>query len=201
MNREDLIAFEDDIANEFNAGKIPYPVHLSSGNETQLLDIFEYIRPDDWVLGSWRSHYHCLLKGVPSKTLKKAIMEGRSIALSFPEYRVYCSAIVGGIAPIALGIAMGTKRAGKHDLVYCFLGDMTAETGIAHECIKYARNYCLPVCWIVEDNSLSVCTDTKVAWAGQTDWNDIAGDEHYDTLYYQYHSKYPHAGAGKRVEF
>jgi nucleoside-diphosphate-sugar epimerase len=32
-NKEELIAFEDDIANEFNAGKIKAPIHLYYGNE------------------------------------------------------------------------------------------------------------------------------------------------------------------------
>ena len=44
------------------------------------------------------------------------------------------------------------------------MGDMTAETGIAHECIKYARNHQLPIRFIVEDNGKSVCTDTREAW-------------------------------------
>ena len=196
MNRDELIDFEADIAAEFNAGRIPYPVHFSDGNENQLIEVFRDIRPEDWVLGSWRSHYHCLLKGVPPKTLKAAIMEGHSIALSFPEYRVLCSALVGGSVPIALGIALGIKRIGGKERVHCFMGDMTAETGIAHECMKYARNYKLPIRWIVEDNSLSVCTVTAVAWGGCGDW---ALDT--ELSYYRYEAKYPHAGAGIRVEF
>ena len=182
-----LIAFEEDIAAEFNIGNILHPVHLSNGNENQLIAIFKDIKSDDWVLGSWRSHYHCLLKGVPPDVLKAAIMRGESIALSFPEYRIYCSAIVGGMAPIAVGIAMGIRE-GK---VHCFLGEMTAETGIVHECMKYARNHDLPVRWIVEDNGVSVCTDTEEVWRGLSSW-----DTHY-----KYKSKYPHAGAGTRVEF
>ncbi len=37
---ESLRAFEADIANEFNAGRIRAPIHLSGGNEQQLIDIF-----------------------------------------------------------------------------------------------------------------------------------------------------------------
>jgi hypothetical protein len=33
MTPADLIAFENDIANDFNAGKIKSPVHLAGGNE------------------------------------------------------------------------------------------------------------------------------------------------------------------------
>lgn len=196
MTRDELIAFEEDIAEIFNRGNIPYPVHLSSGNEDLLLDVFKDIRSEDWVCGSWRSHLHCLLKGVPPKELKQAIMDGRSIALSFPEYRILCSAIVAGVIPIALGIALGIKRGGGKEVVHCFLGDMTMETGIAHECRKYARNHHLPIHWIAEDNGSSVLTDTSEVWGCHGDWSDEPNVTHY-----RYSSKWPHAGAGKRVEF
>ena len=48
--------------------------------------------------------------------------------------------------------------------VYCFVGDMTSETGIMSESLKYAENHKLPIHFVVEDNSLSVCTDTKKVW-------------------------------------
>ncbi len=196
MIRDDLITFEDDIAAEFNAGRIPYPVHLTSGNEDQLIEVFRNIQPNDWVLGSWRSHYHCLLKGVPPDILKVAIMDGHSIALSFPEYHVLCSAIAGGMIPIAVGLGIGIKRSGGTEQVHCFIGDMVAESGVAHENMKYAKNHNLPVRWIVEDNGLSVCTDTAKVWNGTSNW-----DRRLRITYYQYHSKYPHAGAGERVQF
>ena len=40
------------------------------------------------------------------------------------------------------------------------MGEMTSETGIAHECIKYSRNFKLPIHFIIEDNQKSVCTET-----------------------------------------
>ena len=49
MNKEQLIAFEDDIAALFNAGKIRAPVHLYSGNEEQIIASFRPIRAQDWV--------------------------------------------------------------------------------------------------------------------------------------------------------
>src|SRR6185295_6964728 len=130
-----------------------------------MIKIFKKVKEDDWVMCSWRSHYQCLLKGVPKKELKKEILANRSISLCFPKQRVVSSAIVGGIIPIAIGVAMGIKRRGGKNKVYCFMGDMTSETGIAHECIKYATNHKLPIRFIVEDNGKSVMTDTKATWA------------------------------------
>ena len=98
MTPEDLIAFETDIAETFNAGKIRAPVHLYSGNETQMIEVFRNVKPADWVFCSWRSHYQCLLKGVPREKVKAEILAGRSISLCFPEHRVVSSAIVGYVA-------------------------------------------------------------------------------------------------------
>lgn len=196
MTRADLIAFESEIADLFNAGKIPHPVHLESGNEDALINAFGDVKKHDYVAGTWRMHLKCLLHGVPRDLLKAAIMRGDSISLCFPEHRVYSSAIVGGIVPIALGIALGVKRRGGNERVHCFLGDMTAETGAFHEALKYSRNFDLPVRFIIEDNMMSVCTNTAEAWGGKTNW-----EMESHIVYYRYQSKWPHAGAGKRVEF
>ncbi len=196
---EELIAVEDDLADEYNASKIKAPVHLYSGNEREMIDVFDRVRADDWVLCSWRSHYQCLLKGVPPEEVKAEIMAGHSITLNFPEHRVLSSAIVTGVLPIAVGLGLGIQREGGKERVWCFLGDMTSETGSAHECIKYVQNHELPVHFVIEDNGKSVCTDTRETWGVDTLTYENA-DNPYVT-YYQYETKYPHAGAGQRVQF
>lgn len=196
---EKLIAFEEEIAALFNAAKIRSPIHLYYGNEAHIIKVFRDIADDDWVMCSWRSHYQCLLKGVPPEKLHDEILANRSISLCFPEQRIVSSAIVGGIVPIALGVAMGIKRSGGKNRVHCFMGDMTSETGIAHECIKYATNHNLPIRFIVEDNSKSVCTDTRETW-GQKKLT-YENSKNPRVVYYAYETKYPHAGAGVRVQF
>ena len=106
---------------------------------------------------------------------------------------------MGGILPLAVGVARGIKRQGGSARVHCFMGEMTAETGMAHECIKYSANHHLPIRFIVEDNGKSVCTDTRETWNQPVlTWE---GAKHPLVVYYQYQTKYPHAGAGKRVQF
>jgi pyruvate dehydrogenase E1 component alpha subunit len=199
MTAQELIDFETDIAHEFNAGKIRAPVHLYCGNEEAIISVFAKIKTQDWVFCSWRSHYQCLLKGVPPSEVKAEIMAGRSISLCFPQHRILSSAIVTGVLPIALGVALGIKRRNGNEKVWCFMGEMTSETGVAHECIKYARSHGLPIHWVVEDNEKSVCTDTRKAWnLSNLTFEDTQAP---DITYYRYTSKYPHAGAGQRVQF
>lgn len=228
LTAADLIKFEEEIIDLFLQKKILAPIHLDSNNEEQLIHIFkDYVDEGDWICCSWRSHYRCLLQGVPQDKMKEAILLGRSISLCFPEYRVISSGIVGGTVPIAVGLAMGIKRRGEKRKVVAFVGDMTSETGGFHECYKYCNNHNLPILWVVEDNNKSVCTPTRESWGlsyfchltnqvvpGQLscepDNYDKMSEERKingvvyirnDLLYYKYESKFPHAGGGQRIQF
>jgi TPP-dependent pyruvate/acetoin dehydrogenase alpha subunit len=195
LTASDLIAFERDIADAFNAGQIRAPVHLSGGGEETLIEIFREVGPRDWVLTTWRSHYHALLRGVPPAQLKADILAGRSITLCYPEHRVLSSAIVGGILPIAVGIAWAIRRANLPERVWAFVGDMTSMTGVFTECAKYARGHDLPIRLVVEDNGRSVCTPTQEVWGSERRKNEGK------TRHYRYESSWPHSGAGVRVNF
>ncbi len=200
MNKKELILFEEEIADLFNKGKIRAPVHLYQGNEDKIIEFFKRVNKNDWIFCSWRSHYQCLLKGVPKEEVKKEIMNGRSISLCFPKQRIYSSALVGGSVPIAVGTAMSLKlKKEKNTMVYCFMGEMTSETGIAHECIKYSINLDLPIHFIIEDNEKSVCTDTRSTWKLKKLTYEGKNDKF--VTFYSYKSKWPHAGAGKRIQF
>lgn len=196
---ESLKSFETEVADIFNRGEIRAPVHLSDGNEDALIEIFGEVSEEDWVFCSWRSHYQCLLKGVPKVDLMSEIMAGHSITLAFPEYRIFSSAIVGGQVSIAVGAALAEKRKKSGAHVWCFMGDMTAETGIAQSSMRYALSHDLPITFIVEDNGISVCTVTREVWGSESlrfEQPNLANVKSF-----KYQSKYPHAGAGTRVQF
>lgn len=195
-----LIEFEEEVAELFNSGSIRAPIHLSLGNERILIDLFKEVRGEDWVFSSWRSHYHCLLKGVPPELLLSKIKEGKSISLAFPEFRVFTSAIAGGQLPHAVGVALSLKRRKQSGHVWCFVGDMVSETGMFQTCATYSLNFQLPITFIVEDNGLSVMTDTRGAWGAKV----LRYETHNmsNVLGYKYkNTKYPHSGAGIRVQF
>jgi pyruvate dehydrogenase E1 component alpha subunit len=199
MTPDDLIAFEKRVADAFNDAKIRAPVHLSGGNEVDLIELFDAadIGDDDWVLTTWRSHYHCLLKGVHPERLFADIVAGRSITLCYPDKKILSSAIVGGILPIGLGLAWSIKRAGT-GRVFVFVGDMAARTGVFDECLRYAAGHDLPIQFTVEDNQLSVVSPTEKVW-GEEYTEPLRRYERVDA--YDYKLGWPHAGAGKRVNF
>jgi pyruvate dehydrogenase E1 component alpha subunit len=191
---EKLIAFEQQIVDIWEAGKITGPVHLSNGNESQLIEIFKRIRESDWVFSTWRSHYHWVLKGLSADYGTELIKQGTSITLCDTDGKFYSSAIVGGTLPIALGVASALKKDGSDEKVWVFVGDMSFESGIFYEVHKYARNFDLPLYFVVEDNGVSTYTPTEATWNTK---RDIPSD----VIHYNYESKFPHYGTGKWIAF
>jgi len=191
----ELIAFEDQVAAEFEAGRIRAPIHLSGGNEAELIELFEHIKPGDWVFASYRQHHHALLHGVPAERVMAEIMAGRSMSLTFPEHRFYSWAIVGGLCPIAAGVAAAIRRRGEDAHVWCFVGDMASRMGIFDESRRYAANFGLPITYVVEDNGFACDTPTAAVW-GEDRGADDPGN-----LVYTYKRNRPHVGVGKWVTF
>ena len=156
LTPEKLIAFETKVKNVYEEGKVKGPIHLAKNNETQLIEIFQYIHEKDWVFVPWRNHYQALLHGVNEDKLFKSICNGNSMHTNNVDPNFYSSSIVGGIIPLALGAALALKRKNSNRKVWCFVGDMTMETGIFHEAYKYAKNFNLPLNWIIEDNNIPI---------------------------------------------
>ena len=105
-----LISFEKEIANLYENKKIKGPIHLSANNELQLIKIFKQIQSKDWVFSGWRNHYHAILKGIDLNFIKKEIIKGKSMNLNYLKKNFFTSSIVGGVLPIALGVALALKK-------------------------------------------------------------------------------------------
>jgi len=193
VNAADLVAFEKRVADAFADKQIRGPVHLSGGNESQLIEIFKAIDPLDWVCTSYRNHYHALLHGIPKEKLFKAICDGYSMTLQFPEHRFFSTAIVGGQLSIAVGIAAAIKRLDAPNRVWCFLGDMASTIGAFHEASQYAGRQSLPIRFLIEDNGVSCNTPTQDCWGRA---GVLA-----ETQRYFYTRQYPHVGLDRWIQF
>jgi TPP-dependent pyruvate/acetoin dehydrogenase alpha subunit len=207
MTPKQLRDFEIEIQRIYELGDIKAPIHLRNNNEADLCSIFKNVRKKDYVFSTWASHLHALLKGIPPEAVKKKILDGKSITLHFPEHNFYSSAIVGGICPIATGVAWSLKERDSDDRVFCLIGDMSFLTGIASESIRFSICHDLPITWVIEDNGVSVGTPTKNVWGDSANlWyttfkNLGKGCLNWDMTYYRFNMTYPHSGTGTFVEF
>jgi len=195
---EEMQSFEKEVFELFKNARIRSPIHLRGGNEEQLIEIFKDIREQDFCFFTWASHLECLLKGVPRDELRQAILNNKSICLSFKEYHIISSAIVGGNAPLATGMAMGFKRSGVDRKVWCFIGDMAFYTGAVLESIRYAEVHDLPITFVVADNKVSVTTPTREIWGNDIETITANSPK---CIRYEYTNIYPHAGTGEKVLF
>ena len=194
INKKYLKDFEKKIAILYEQKKIRGPIHLSGNNENDLIKIFKKIKKNDWVFSNWRNHYHALLKGLDSNYVKHQIVKGKSMNLNDVSKKFFSSSIVGGVLPIALGVALGIKKKKRKNNVWVFIGDMTYETGGFYECYKYSKNFNLPIKFVVEDNEMSTNTKTSIAWGKkQKNFNGV--------INYKYRRIYPHHGTGKWILF
>lgn len=199
---QELKSFEIEIGECFRNKLIRAPIHLADGQEEKIIQVFENVKDEDWVFCSWRSHYQCLLKGVPREEVKQDILACRSISLCFPKYKVFSSAIVAGNVPIANGVAFDLKRRNLPGHVWCWVGEMSSETGTFHENWKYSVAHNLPITWVIEDNFRSVCTDTRKTW-GMSKLTHEQPEliEKDKIIYYTYRPVWPHSGMGERILF
>ena len=74
INKKYLVDFETEVAKRYENGEIKAPIHLSGGNEEQLIEIFKNIHHTDWVFVAWRNHYHALLHGFDRDELMNEIV-------------------------------------------------------------------------------------------------------------------------------
>lgn len=203
----ELIAFEQRIVAHFAAGRLPFLIHLSGGNEGQLIDIFGEVKEGDWIFSGHRSHYHYLLAGGSPERLEALILDGRSMFVFDKSINFLTSSVLAGTACIAAGVGLALKQAGSSARVWCFLGDGAEEQGHFYEAVSFVHWHDLPVNFIVEDNNRSVDTPKadrrphkpqrwqpydRCAAIHEAEWPSWPSC----VRRYSYKSTFPHGGAG-----
>lgn len=205
--KDSLLEFELAVKKEFEEGKINAPVHLSGGNEELLIDVFELINPQDYVISTHRNHYHYLLKGGKADVLLAEIKgdekgccggRGRSMHIYDSNLNFYTSAVVAGGCAIAVGLALGIKKKfpeAKVDrpYVWCFVGDGAEDSGHYIEAVRFGISRQLPLTFVLEDNDFAVESTKKDRWHNYSPINAN------NVVRYNYQRIFPHVGVGKHV--
>lgn len=165
MNRKEFIrqvrAFEtrlqDDMRNIF------VPVHLCFGHESVGADLYECLQPDDYLYAPHRNHHLYFAKGGSEQLLwdeihglETGMNQGFSGSQGFSDASInfHASAIVGGLVGVATGTALALKGTGA--VAVCVVGDAGTEAGVFWESLNFAALHDLPICYIVENNGMSV---------------------------------------------
>ena len=194
VTKQELIDFEKQVEKHWEAGDLPYLIHLSGGNEDFLIDLFtEDIKDGDWVFSTHRNHHHALLAGVPANELMAHILFGNSMFVYDRSRNFFTSSILAGTCAIAAGVAYALKQSGSESWVYCFLGDGAEEQGHFYEAVMFVEGQDLPCMFIIEDNNRSV--DTTFV---ERNPNKFKFEMPSCVIRNEYKPTYPHAGNGTK---
>jgi len=171
--------FEEQCVQLYSAAKIRGFMHVYIGEEAVVAGVMDTLDADDAVVATYREHGHALLKGVPANAIMAEMFgmiegccrgRGGSMHLFDLATRFYGgNAIVAGGLPLAVGLALADKMAGRDGRVTaCFFGEGAVAEGEFHESMNLAALWNLPVLFCCENNLYAMGT-ALVRSESQTD--------------------------------
>jgi pyruvate dehydrogenase E1 component alpha subunit len=160
--------FEERCAELYTEEKIRGFLHLYIGEEAIAVGVMQCLTQEDAVVATYREHGHALARGMPMTTMmaemygkREGCSRGRggSMHLFDAATRFYGgNAIVGGLLPLAVGLALADKMQGRQRVTACFFGEGAAAEGEFHESLNLAALWQLPVLFICENNLYAMGT-------------------------------------------
>jgi TPP-dependent pyruvate/acetoin dehydrogenase alpha subunit len=169
--------FEETVHEQFDAGNVPGPLHLSIGQEAVAVGALWSLRRSDVILSTHRGHHHCLAKGAEPDRMMAELLgrstgysrgRGGSMHIAVPELGILgTNGIVGGGIPIATGAAYGLQTEGRDDVCVCFFGEGAAACGVFSEALNLASLWRLPLIMLCENNQYVELTPQSLHVAGE----------------------------------
>jgi pyruvate dehydrogenase E1 component alpha subunit len=160
--------FEERCVELYSAGSIRGFLHVYIGEEAVATGVMSALAPDDAVVATYREHGHALLKGMSARAVMAEMFgrvtgcargRGGSMHLFEAATRFYGgNAIVGGGLPLAVGLALADRLAGRDRVTACFFGEGAMAEGEFHESLNLAAIWGLPVLFVCENNLYAMGT-------------------------------------------
>ena len=167
--------FEEESKRQADAGKLR-GMHSSVGQEAVPTGICAHLREDDFVLGTHRSHHHCIAKGVDLKEMMAELLgratgtnKGKGGTMHIADITrgmLGANGVVGSNIPVATGAALSAQMQGKDSVAVVFFGDGASSQGSLHESMNLASIWKLPLLFVCENNRYAEATPMEYAVAG-----------------------------------
>ncbi|HEY0079536.1 MAG TPA: pyruvate dehydrogenase (acetyl-transferring) E1 component subunit alpha [Pyrinomonadaceae bacterium] len=169
--------FEEKAAEAYTLGKIGGFCHLYIGQEAVAVGSIAALRPEDYVMTSYRDHGQALAKGMSADEIMAELYgraggcvggKGGSMHLFDASVNFLGGhAIVGGQIPLATGVAFASKYRGTGQVILCYFGEAAVNQGAFHESLNMAQLWKLPCIYICENNQYGMGTALKRAMSLQ----------------------------------
>jgi pyruvate dehydrogenase E1 component alpha subunit len=167
--------FEEKTAEAYALGKIGGFCHLYIGQEAVSTGSISLLRPDDYVITTYRDHGQALVRGMSARSIMAELFgrvdgcakgKGGSMHLFDRELGFLGGhGIVGGHIPIATGVAFAIKYRGGDQVILCYMGEAAVNNGAFHEALNMAALWKLPAIFIIENNRYGMGTAVERASA------------------------------------
>jgi pyruvate dehydrogenase E1 component subunit alpha len=154
--------FEEEAGRQYQQAKAGGFLHLAIGEEATIVGTTSVMRPDDYLIGTYRTHGHAIARGTDPKRVMAELFgredgcsrgRGGSMHIFDLERRFMGGyGIVGGNLPLAAGLALACDYKGSDWVTVCMFGDGAANTGNFGETMNIAALWKLPVVFLVENN-------------------------------------------------
>lgn len=176
--------FEEQSRREADAGRLR-GMHSSIGQEAVPTGLSAHLRDDDYVLGTHRSHHHCIAKGVDVGLMLAELLgkvtgtnKGKGGTMHIADINkgmLGANGVVGSNIPVATGAALSAKLRGADSVTVVFFGDGASSQGSLHEAMNLAAIWKLPVLFVCENNRYAQSTSAEYVVAGGSIANRAAG--------------------------
>jgi pyruvate dehydrogenase E1 component alpha subunit len=160
--------FEEKCAESYSLGKIGGFCHLYIGQEAVGVGAISALRPDDYVITSYREHGQAIAKGITPDAVMAELYgkaggcsKGKGGSMHLFDASVNFlggHAIVGGQIPLATGIAFASKYQETDRVTVCFFGEAAVNQGAFHESLNMAQLWKLPCIYLCENNMYGMGT-------------------------------------------
>jgi len=160
--------FEEQASEFFMAGQIRGSFHPCIGQEGTAVGAVYALRPDDYILATYRGHGHAIAKGLDPREAMAELLgrrtgcsRGRGGSMHFTDLRVGLlgeNAIVAAGVPIAVGAALTAQLDRSGRVAVTFFGDGAINQGVFSEALNLAAIWKLPVIFFCENNLYSEMT-------------------------------------------
>ena len=167
--------FEEQARREADSGKLR-GIHSSIGQEAVPTGVCAHLRDEDFVLGTHRSHHHCIAKGVDLNEMMAELFgkatgtgNGKGGTMHIADINkgmLGANGIVGSNIPVATGVALTAKVKGTDNVSVVFFGDGASSQGSLHEAMNLASIWKLPVLFVCENNRYAESTPFEYSVAG-----------------------------------
>ncbi len=167
--------FEERCAEAYALGKIGGFCHLYIGQEAVSTGSISLLRPDDYIITTYRDHGQALARGMTPRAVMAELFgrqdgcargKGGSMHMFDANLNFLGGhGIVGGHVPIAAGVGFAIKYRGGDQVIICFMGESVVNTGAFHEALNMAGLWKLPCVFIIENNRYGMGTALERASA------------------------------------